>query len=177
MLIDTLRSRRSIRAFKQQPVEEEKLNILIEAMLRSPSSKGNNPWEFIVVADPDRLQALAKAKTHGSTFLKNAPLAIVVCANTRKSDVWVEDASIASIILHLTAEELELGSCWVQIRLREYDQEQSSQQYLAKLLQLPEDTMVEAIIGIGYPKEKKTGHPQSSLLYERVNYELFDRKK
>jgi nitroreductase len=175
MLIDLLRTRRSIRRFTAQPVEQEKLDLLLEAALRSPSSKGNNPWEFIVVTDRERLDKLAVAKAHGATFLQGAPLAIVVCADPAKSDVWVEDASIAATLVHLQATDLGLGSCWVQIRLRQREDGTSSQDYLTDLLGLPEGMRVLAIVGIGYPVDGKSGHPHSSLCFSQISYEQFGR--
>ena len=176
MLIDLLRARRSIRRFTAQPVEREKLNLLLEAALRAPSSKGNNPWEFVVVTDPDRLQQLAVAKAHGATFLGGAPLAIVVCADPNKSDVWVEDASIAAALIHLEAADLGLGSCWVQIRLRQREDGSSSQAYMSDLLGLPEGMMVLAMVGVGYPEGAKSGHPASSLCSNQVSFEQFGRR-
>jgi len=173
MLIDLLRARRSIRRFTDQPVEPEKLDLLLEAALRSPSSKGNNPWEFIVVTDRERLDKLAAAKAHGATFLQGAPLAIVVCADPAKSDVWVEDASIAATLLHLQATDLGLGSCWVQIRLRQRADGTGAQDYLADLLGLPAGMMVLAMVGIGYPVDTKSGHPRSSLCFNQVSYDRF----
>src|SRR6056297_1184246 len=81
MLLKLLESRRSIRQFQAKAVEREKVDYLVEAMLRSPSSRSLNPWEFVVVDDEETLQALAQSKTHGAAFLKNAPLAIVVGAD------------------------------------------------------------------------------------------------
>ena len=79
MFISLIEKRRSIRKFKDQPVEEEKIDILVEAALRSPSSMSRNPWEFIVVTDRDCLERLSQAKPHGSTFLKGAPLGPTSC--------------------------------------------------------------------------------------------------
>ena len=76
------------------------------------------------------LGKLAKSKQHGSEFLKNAPLAIVICADSTKSDVWVEDCSIAAIIIQLTALSLGLGSCWAQIRDRQHDYEITAEGYI-----------------------------------------------
>ena len=177
MLIDLLRARRSIRRFTGQPVEQEKIDLLLEAALRSPSSKGNTPWQFMVVQDRQRLNQLAVAKAHGATFLKNAPLAIVICADPSQSDVWVEDASIATTLIHLEATDLGLGSCWVQIRLRQREDQSSSQEYLADLLGLPEGLMVLAIVGIGYPAEGKTGHALDSLRFDQVSYERFGQRR
>ena len=120
MFMKLLEKRRSIRKFTEQTVEPEKVQVLIEAALRSPSGRGINPWEFIVVEDRKLLSKLADAKQHGAAFLKGAPLGIVVCANPEKSDTFVEDASIASIIIQLAAESLGLGSCWIQMRNRNH---------------------------------------------------------
>lgn len=170
MFIDLLRKRRSIRQFENREVEQEKIDILVEAMLRSPSSRGLNPWEFVVVTDADKISDLSQSKPHGATFMKNAPLAIVVCADPEKSDVWVEDCSIATLLVHLAATDLDLGSCWIQIRKRDHDNDKSSEQYIRECLDLPDNFVVEAIVAIGYPKEEKQAHERTSLLDERVRY-------
>jgi len=87
MLIDLLRSRRSIRSFTDQPVEQEQLDLLIEAVLRAPSSKGRAPCAFVVVTDKETIARLATAKPQGAAFLRGAPLVVVVCADPEKSDV------------------------------------------------------------------------------------------
>jgi nitroreductase len=176
MFIDLLRTRRSIRQYQDKPVEKEKIELLVESMLRSPSSRGFNPWEFVVVSDPRILSDLSKAKPHGASFIKNAPLAIVVCGNPDRCDVWVEDCSIAALIIHLAATDLGLGSCWVQLRMRRHDEQTTSEAYVKKLLELSENMVVEAVIAIGYGKEDKPGHSHSSLLYEKVSYEKYGQK-
>lgn len=176
MFIDLIRARRSIRKYQPRPVEKEKVELLIEAALRAPSSRGYQPWQFVVVTDPEKLARLAGAKPHGSSFLKEAPLAFVVCAATAKSDVWVEDASIAAIFLHLAAADIGLGSCWIQVRLRDHDAQQSATDYVAGLLGLPEGMAVEAIVAVGYPSEDKKPHPAASLPYEQVSREHYGRK-
>lgn len=177
MFIDLLRKRRSIRRFTDQQVDKEKIDLLVESMLRSPSSRSLNPWEFIVVTDPELIKGLSKAKPHGASFMRHAPLAIVVCGDPEKCDVWVEDCSIASLILHLSATDLGLGSCWVQIRKREHDQQLSAEEYVKKLLGIKADMVVEAIIAIGYGEEEKPVHAQSSLLYEKVSYNRYGKKE
>lgn len=176
MLLETLQKRRSIRQFEDKQVEQEKVDYLVETMLRSPSSRSLNPWEFVVVQDKTVLEALSKSKPHGASFVKNAALAIVVCADPEKCDVWVEDCSIASILLHVAATDLGLGSCWVQVRLREHDGSKMADEYIRDLLGLPETMVVESIIAVGYPKEDKPGHPKESLLFERVHRESFGGK-
>jgi nitroreductase len=156
-----------------KPVEPEKIDLLIESALRAPSSRGFNPWEFIVVSDGVLLEKLSRAKPHGASFLKNAPLGIVVCADPEKCDVWIEDASIASIFIHLASESMELGSCWIQIRKRMHDQTKTAEQYIRELLDIPEKLNVESIIAVGYPTEKKSPHPKEDLQYDKVHYDVY----
>ena len=171
MLLDLLRKRRSIRKFTGQAVEEEKIELLLEAALLSPSSKGNTPWHFVVVCDQDCISKLALAKPHGASFLKNAPLVIAVCGDSNQSDVWVEDCSIATLLLHLQATDLGLGSCWVQLRLRAHDDNQSAAVYTAELLGLPAHIQPLALVGIGYPAESKKARSKEDLLFAQVSSE------
>jgi len=176
MFFDLIKKRRSIRKFKEEKVDKEKVDKLIEAALRSPSSRGFNPWRFIVVDDPELLRQLALAKPHGSSFLKNAPLGFVVCADASKTDVWVEDASIASAFIHLAAQELDLGSCWIQIRKREHNTSKSADTYVKELLDIPDNIMIESIVAIGYPGEVKVGHPKESLHSHKVSFNRYSEK-
>jgi len=177
MFIDLLRSRRSIRQFEKRPVEQAKVDLLVEAALRSPSSRGFNPWEFIVVDNPELIDRLSTAKPHGASFLANAPLAIVVCADPGKSDVWVEDVSIAAIILHLAATDLGLGSCWIQLRKRDRDATQTAGEYAAEVLGLPMGMEVSSIMAIGYPAQHPKPHPGESLLRDKVSVNGYGEKK
>jgi nitroreductase len=172
-MLELLRKRRSIRSFRPLPVEAEKVDQLIEAMLRAPSSRGRNPWEFVVVTETDRLQALSRAKQHGAEFLAGAPLAIVIAADPDRCDVWIEDCAIAAIILQLTAVALGLGSCWAQIRLRPHGDGCTAEAYVREVVGLPSRMAVACIIGIGYPAETKLGHPRSSLPFSQVHYQHF----
>jgi nitroreductase len=173
VILDLLRKRRSIRKFQPHSIERDKIEALVEAAVRTPTSRGRNPWEFIVVNDQKLLQKLGIAKENGSAFLTNAPLAIVVAADADKSDVWTEDCAIAAIVIQLTAEELGLGSCWVQVRLRPHDATSSAESYVKDLLGLPDNHVVECIVGIGYPAEEKAGHPPENLPFGHVHLNTF----
>lgn len=176
MFLELIKSRRSIRKFKEDPVEKEKIDQLIEAGLRSFSSRSFNPWRFIVIQDRTLLKKLSTAKPHGAGFLKGAPLGIVVCGDTSKSDVWVEDTSIASAFLHLCAHDLGLGSCWIQIRERTHASTKSSDTYIKELLKIPDTLNVESIIAIGYPDEVKPGHSTDSLERHKVSFNTYGQK-
>jgi hypothetical protein len=87
-----------------------------------------------VINDRKTQSDLSKSKKNGSSFLKEAELAIVISADSSISDVWTEDASIASTIVLLTAENLSLGACWIQIRNRIHDDKSSSEDYVKHIL-------------------------------------------
>ncbi len=168
MFIDLLRTRRSIRRFQDREVEKEKINLILEAALRSPSSRSLNPWEFVLVTDKELLEKLSRAKEHGSSFLKDAPAGVVIVADPERCDVWVEDCSIASILIQLAAHDLGLGSCWIQIRKRMHSGEKTAEDYVKEILGIPGRMVVESIIALGYPAEGKQPHPAGSLEWEKV---------
>lgn len=176
MFMKLLEKRRSIRKYTTQAIEPEKIQTLVEAALRSPSGRGINPWEFIVVEDRETLERLSRAKQHGASFLKGAALGLVVCANPEKSDTIVEDACIAAAIIQLTAESLELGSCWVQMRNRMHPDGRPAQEHIASILGLPPEYMVQCVISIGYPAESKASHPRESLDFGKVHQGRFGKK-
>ena len=162
-MINILRGRRSVRKFQRREIEPEKVQFLQEALLRSPSSRGINPWELIFVDDHDTLQALGRSREHGSRFLAGAALAVVVLGDTDRSDTVIEDCSIAAITLQYTAESIGLKSCWCQIRMRQHGGGKPAGEYVRNLLGIPARHMVECIVGIGYPAESKSPHPGGEL--------------
>jgi nitroreductase len=167
---ELLKNRRSIRKFLQQPIEPEKIDLILKAALMSPASKRTNGWEFWVVQQKNTLEKMAECRPYGSKLLENAPLAIVVTADPSKSDVWFEDASIASIIIQLEATDLGLGSCWVQIYNREKDETISAEQYIKNILNIPEHLHVLSAIAIGYKDEERKPFDIEKLAYEKIHF-------
>jgi nitroreductase len=168
-----LKNRRSIRKYLPKRIEPEKIDMFLQTALMSPASKHSNPWEFIVVQDKQMLEKLAESRPHGSQMLAAAPLGIVVVADTTKSNVWVEDASIASIIIQLQAHDLGLGSCWVQIHDRQKNEEISSEEYIRQQLNIPAHFAVLNIISIGYPDEERKPHELEKLPNNKIHTEKF----
>jgi nitroreductase len=172
-MIDLLRNRRSIRRYLDRPIEPEKIERLKEAVLRAPSSRNIDPWEFVFVDDRATLEKLAACKPHGAAFLKGAPLGIVVCGDDTRSDVWVEDCSIASILVQMAAQSMGLGSCWIQVRKRMHDDGRSAEQYVQCLLGIPEHIRVESIIAVGYPAEHRAPMRPDELKTSKVHLNRF----
>ena len=167
---ELIRRRRSHRKFTAQPVERQKVEAILKAGLLAPSGKSVYPCEFVVVDEPDVLAKLATAKAHGAGLVANAPLAIVVVADTSKSDVWVEDASIATTLIMLEAENQGLGACWVQMHLRGTEDGVSATENLRKFLNLKPEHEVLAAVAIGYKAEDKAARTDSDLKFEKVHH-------
>jgi len=176
-MFDLLRQRRSIRMFKELPVEADKIALLSEALLRAPTSRDLQPCEFVFVDEPAILNRLVSAKGHGTSFFSTAPLAIVIAADPRISDVWIEDCSIAAIVAQLAAEELGLKSCWAQLRLRAHDDDLSASDFVRQLVGLPEGKEVPMVIAVGYPDETKTGHNEERLKKEKIHFNSYKNKE
>lgn len=173
MFFDQLKTRRSIRKFKDQAVEQEKIDAILRCALMAPSSRSRRPWEFIAVTDHELLSQLALCREHGSAFLAGAPLAIVVVANPDLCDVWIEDSSIAAILIQLAVHDLGLGSCWIQVRERFQTEQKKTEDYMKDILSIPGQYAVECVIAIGYPDEVKKPHKESELPYEKLHFNQF----
>jgi nitroreductase len=167
-MLELLLKRRSIRHFQDRKIEREKIEILQKCVLLSPSSRNRRPWEFFFVTESSLIKNLSISKPTGSSFLREAPLAIVVVGLPELSEAWIEDCSIASIIAQLAAESIGLSSCWIQIRNREHDHNQSASQFIRTLLEIPENKEIESIIAVGYPAEKKEPYREEDLDFQKI---------
>jgi len=167
--IDLVRQRRSTRKFMETSISPDLVADLMRAALMSPSSKRSNPWEFVLVDDAEMLKKLSLSKKHGSALIEGASLGIVVIADKTQSDVWVEDASIAALIIQLQAESLGLGSCWVQIRNRRDPQDKDSEELVRELLGIPEHYGVLCVLALGVKDEHKKPFDESKLQWEKLH--------
>ncbi|HET9570991.1 MAG TPA: nitroreductase family protein [Bacteroidales bacterium] len=173
-LLELLRHRRSTRKFMETEISPELVEKLMQAALMSPASKSSNPWQFILVDQREMLSALSNCKKAGSKPIENCSLAVVVIADPEKSDVWVEDTSIASIYLQLEAEDLGLGSCWIQIRNRQNAEGEDSEVVVKRLLEIPDNFRVESIIVIGMKEVSKSPYDLDNLSWEKVHIGKFN---
>lgn len=168
-----IKNRRSTRKFTDQLLSPEQVEMILKAALMAPASKRKNPWQFVVVEDQEMLKKLAGCKPAGSSFLEGCALAVVVMANVMESDVWVEDASIASIYMQLQAEDLGLGSCWCQIRNRQTEDDTDANVYVRNLLNIPYQLEVLSIIGFGYKDQERKPFDEMHLQWEKIHLGTF----
>lgn len=166
---EMLLRRHSIRRYTDRPIDGNDVKTILEAALLSPSSKSKRPWQFVVVEDKEMLQKLAQAKPAGSISLKNTGLAVVVTGAPEESDMFVEDCTVAAIMMQLQAEALGIGSCWVQIRGRYTADGENSETYVQELLGIPYANIVECIVTFGYSAETRKPVDPAKLLWEKVH--------
>ena len=122
------------------------------------------------------LKQLAHCKEQASSFIADAALAIVVTADPLASDVWIEDASIASILIQLQAEDLGLGSCWVQVRERQAANGMPSDEFVREVLDIPLQIKVIYIIAIGHKGMERKPFNEDHLQWEKIHINKFGGK-
>jgi len=150
-VFEAISKRRSIRKYQNVPVEQEKINVLLEAARLGPSAANIQPCHFIVVTDPVMRASLREA--YGAEWFGQAPVVIVVCANTKEAwkrrdgeNYWIVDGGISMQNIVLMATELGLGTCWIAAL---------DEGKLRKVLNIPKDFKVIAMTPVGYPAEEK----------------------
>lgn len=170
---ELVKKRRSTRKFTDELLTPEQVEAILKAALMSPASKSSNPWQFIAVEDKETLKTLSTAKEHGAKLIEGCAFAVVVIADSLASDVWIEDSSITSIVMQLQAEDMGLGSCWVQIRERYTADGQSAEAYIRNLLDIPMQFQVLSIIAIGHKVQEKPSFDEEKLQWEKIHINKF----
>ena len=161
--------RRSHRKFTDQEIDADDVRLILRAALMAPTSKGQRAWQFVVVDDKMDLEKLSDAKDMGGQFIKGAPLAIVVLGDPLQNDCWVEDGSIAAISMQYQAEDLGLGSCWVQMRGRGLSDGTTADTVIRGILDIPENLSVLCIIAIGHKADERKPQNEDKLKWENVH--------
>lgn len=172
-LLEIMQNRRSIRKYTGEKISDEALEKVLQAGLLSASSRARRPWELIVVKDRDTLKKMAECRKGSAKMLEGADTAVAVVGDENASDVWIEDCSIVMSNMHLMAESLGLGSCWIQGRLREAPSGQSTEEYLRDILGYPEHYRLEAILSMGIAASHPKRTELSELLTEKIHRERF----
>jgi nitroreductase len=171
-VFEAIKSRRSVRAFTNEPVSEEEIIKLMDAARWAPSAGNIQPWEFIVVRDPKIKHRLTQAALN-QTFIKEAPVVIVVCADQQRSGrgygsrgvnlYCLQDTAAATQNILLSACALRLATCWVGA----FREEETK-----KVLNIPNGVRPTAIIPVGHPAERPVT-PSRRPLNEIVHHETF----
>ena len=159
------RHRRSVRKYKETPVERGKLDYMLRCALMSPSGKRINPWEFYVVEDVPVIRRMAACKAFGAQMLLTAQAAVVVAADASKTDTWQADAAIAAEHLLLAAEDQGLGACWCHIYGRD-----DAERIIRDIAAVPGNLNILCVIAVGYKDEERRPYDPDKLLYDKVHY-------
>lgn len=171
--LELLKQRRSSRVFTDELIDKDTVCNLMKAVLMSPSGHRINPWEFVLVEDKATLKALSQCKEHGASLLEGAAMAVVVLGDTTKTDVWIEDCSIATIILQLAAEDFGLGSCWVQMRLRKDADGNLAEDNVRILLDIPAHYAVLSIVGLGHKARETKPFDEEKMQWDKIHIGRF----
>jgi nitroreductase len=167
-----LRSRRSIRRYRPDPVPDEMVEGLLEAGRWAPSASNRQPWHFIVVRDPAILQEVAQ---HAAYFfirwahVAEAPLLIVLCGEARNRvyrQFLHEDIGLAGSQIMLQAKALGLGTCWIGGLDRKA---------VRGILKVPDHVEIVGLLTVGFPAEDPAP-PARKPLAEIVHYDVYGNR-
>jgi len=171
-VFEAIKKRRSIRAFEKDAVSPECVNRLVDAARWAPSAGNIQPWEFVVVRRRETKRKLAEA-SGGQSFVEEAPVVIVVCADENRSSqgygvrgralYCIQDTAAAIQNINLAACSQGLGTCWVGA----FDEGDAKE-----ILKIPEGIRPVAIIPVGYPAESPSPR-RTRPLNQIVHSEIF----
>lgn len=167
-VFEAIQGRRSIRQYSTRPIEDGKLEKILEAARLSPSASNRQSWKFIVVKDAELREKLTEA-AGGQIFVGRAPVILVACGTDTAGVMmcgqhrYTVDLSIATAYMILEAHEQGLGTCW----LGRFDEAK-----VKEILRIPENVRVVAMTPLGYPEEAPSERPRKSL-DEIVCYDIF----
>ena len=150
---ETVLSRRSVRRYTDQPIEEDKIHDILAAAMSGPSAVNARDWSFIVVTDKEALKNWANASGRAGKIIESSAMSILICADTERSfrhapEYWVINGSIAGQNMVLTAWGEGIGSVWLGIWPQQ-DKVDAQKKYF----DLPENIIPHSIIAFGYPQE------------------------
>ncbi|MFC1935831.1 nitroreductase family protein [Chloroflexota bacterium] len=168
--IASIMGRRSVRRYRDIPVDRDTIEVLLRAGMAAPSASNRQPWEIIVVTSKETLEELTRVKS-GTWMLRQAPLCIAVCSNRERfypepeaQELWVQDCSAMTENILVAATSLGLGTCWCGVFPRQRNVEE-----VAKILGLPDGIIPLNLIALGYPNEDPPVKDKWRL--ERVHWE------
>jgi len=167
--LEAIKNRRSILRFETTPIEEEKIQAILEAGRWAPSWVNKQPWKFIVVTDPAIKERLGElVLTVFRLGVREAPVCIVVVVDPKEDPFhFIEDGAAATQNMALAAQSLGLGSCWIgTFKLRE--ERESSEEKIKAVLEIPKTHRVISLLPIGIPKHvgEKDRKELSQLVYQ-----------
>lgn len=164
--MDYIFTRRSIRQYTQQHVDDAEVEYLLRAGMAAPSAKNIQPWSFIVIRSRETLDKIADLHQYGN-MLKNTPLAILVCSNAQPDkllDYWIEDCSAATQNILLAAHSKGLGAVWLGVYPT-----MDRTEMIKEIMGIPDGVLPFSLISIGYPAE--TREPADRYTESKVHYE------
>lgn len=172
-IVNAFRCRRSVRQYTGEPIPEEQLKAVLQVGLLTESGNNLREWEYILVTDPDHLQRLTGCKVGSGKMLAAAGAAIVVAVDAEKSDIWYCDGAIALANMHLAADAMGLGSCYINALNRKTVDGGDAEAFLKADLGLPEHFRVVGLLALGIPAAKPQPYDLDKLDWNKVHNETF----
>ncbi len=162
--LEVMRTRRSVRSYLDKGVSKQAIETMVDCGRLAASARNVQPWEFVVVTDPDKRRTIALATDHGK-HIEDAPVCILVFCED--STYYLEDGCAATQNILLAASALGLGACWIAGDKKAYTAP------IRELVEIPANYKLVSLISVGYPET--IPNPQKRTLKEVIHWERFQR--
>ena len=172
-VLNIFRERRSYRKYNETDINENLLKQIMEVGITSPTGDNYKTVELILIKEKSMLEKIANIRKFGTKMLNGAGAAIVVLVNTDKTDLWVEDGTISASYMHLAADALGIGSCWIQVRARDTINGGSFEEALKEILDIPDNMKPLCILSLGNINFRLPAHSQEEIDWNKIHQEKY----
>jgi len=175
-MTDIFKKRRAVRNYSEKPIKHEQIKEILSAAMYAPSGYDKHPLSFFLVQNNQMKYKLAKTN-QWSSYADRTSILIVVCADPKQSDVWLEDASIAAGYMWLKCAQMGIGACWIHIRDSKRLNGENGESYVKNLLKIPDHLRVVCFLAIGYPAVNFPEHNENEYSEKKIHYNNWGGKE
>lgn len=163
-----VQQRRSHRKFDGRKVTDEEMHLILRAALMSPTAMNRQSWHFYLTRDRELLRRLSTAKKTGALMVAEADVAVAITCNPDEDGCWIEDCSVAAVVMQYQAEELGLGSCWVEMRDHQRSDGTPAEEAVREILGIDGSERVLCLVAFGHAADKKEPADERKLKWTAV---------
>lgn len=165
--------RRTVRKYTNEVISDKEIKEILKAALTAPTGRNTKSVEFILIKDKEILKNIAQSKKPVQNMPVDSAFSILVIGDKDKSDTWIENCSIALTTMQLKAWDMNIGSCWLQLRERKSIENLSSEKLVSTLLNIPENYGILALMTFGKINQEIKAYTDDDIDFSRIHLEKF----
>lgn len=165
--------RRTVRKYTNEAISDNEIKEILKTALTAPTGRNTKSVEFILIKDKKILKDIAQSKKPIQNMPVDSAFSILVIGDKDKSDTWIENCSIALTTMQLKAWDMNIGSCWLQLRERKSIDNISSETLISTLLNIPKNYGILALMTFGKINQETKAYTDEDIDFSRIHLEKF----